>query len=92
MKRLGPQRRCTRREEDEDFDERPRRIIRVGDRERRSFKKDLWPADTEFEDVVANLQQAWRHHRSLGGRRSRTERLAWADLIEFCLQGAELDD
>ena len=61
-----------------------RRINRGGDRERRSFRKDLRPADTEFEDAIADLQRAWRQPPTLLGRRSRSERLAWQHLIEVC--------
>ena len=80
MKRYRPKRRMNR-EAEQAFDGPPR-VIRVRDRERGSFSKDLWPADTEFEDAIADLQRAWRQHSSLGGRRSRTERRAWQYLIE----------
>ena len=71
------------------FPKRPR----GGDRERRSFRKDLRPADTEFENAIADLQRAWRQPPTLLGRRSRSERLAWQHLIEVCRsKRAMLDD
>jgi hypothetical protein len=65
MKRYRPKRRVNRDEPDE----------------RRSFKKDLWPADTEFTEAIQHLQFGWRNP-SWGGRRSRYERRAWQYLIE----------
>jgi hypothetical protein len=55
--------------------------------ERRSFSKDLWPADIWFEDAIAGLRTALKN-RHPTARRSCTERNAWRHLIEACLKRA----